>query len=113
MVKLRHLMTAAAIATLSGPAFAACPYPEEVAVPDGSIATSEEMLDGQKSVKSYIAAMEDYLKCLDAEEIAMGDAVTEEERALHVKRHNAAVDAMEKLANDFNEQIRAFRAAND
>ena len=114
MIKLHELMLTAAIAALgTSVATAACPYPEEISVPDGSSATTEEMLDGQKQVKAYMAEMEQYINCLDGEAKAMGDAVTDEERALHVSRHNAAVDAMEKVATSFNEQIREYKAVNN
>lgn len=91
-------------------AHAACTYPQEVTLPDGATASKEEMVASQKSVKEYMAAVEAYLACLDEEEKALGDAVTPEQRQIHAKRHNAAVDAMNELAARFNEQVRAFKA---
>lgn len=92
------------------PAQAACNYPADVSVPDGKSATEEEIIAGQKVVKDYMAEMESYQDCLDQEQKALGDAVTAEQKAMHVKRYNAAVDAMESVANRFNEQLRAFKA---
>jgi hypothetical protein len=63
-------------------------------------------------VKKYLADMEAYTTCLDSELAALPvEQQTEEAKALHVKRYNAAVDAMEAAANAFNEQLRAFKAA--
>ena len=114
MIRLRASFLAAIVAAFGhGVVAAACPYPDDVEVPDGSSATEQDMLSGQKRVKAYMAEMEDYLKCLDDESMALGDAVTDEQRQLHVDRHNAAVEAMESVANAFNEQIRAYKAVNN
>jgi len=110
MIKLRHLTLAGLAAWSISPAFAACEYPQEVGIPDGSKASEEEMIAGQKLVKSYIANVEAYLKCLDEEATALGDAETDDQKQMHIKRHNAAVDAMEQLAASFNKEIQAFKA---
>ncbi len=89
-----------------------CDYPESVSMPDGRTASKEEMVAGQKMVKTYMAAMEEYLDCIDAETNASGEEPTDEERKILVSRHNAAVDEMETIAAAFNEQVRAYKAAN-
>lgn len=91
---------------------AACEYPPEVKIPDGAKANQEEMAAAQASVKKYMADMETYMSCLDAEAAAIpADQQTPEQKALVVKRHNAAVDAMENVAAQFNAQVKAFKAA--
>lgn len=113
MFKLRTVILTS-VATLSATSgFAACVSPGEVTVPDGSQASMEEMLEAQAAVKSYMTDMEDYLKCLDDESATLGDTRTEEQRTAHAQQHNSAVDAMERVANSFNEQIRAYKALND
>ena len=100
-------------ATVMAPAaLATCPYPEDVIVPNGATAVTEEMVDGQKRIKQYMAEMEAYLDCLDREEADLAREPTEDERKLHSQRHNAAVDQMERVAADFNEQVRAFKKQN-
>ena len=89
----------------------ACDYPREVSVPDGGTATKDDMLNGQKDVKTYMAAMEGYLACLDEESAGADEDQTDEQKTLHTKRHNAAVEAMEGLAARFNEEVRAYKAA--
>jgi hypothetical protein len=100
-------LMSAAVTPVAG---AACTYPEEIKIPDGATATKEEMVAGQKSVKDFMAAVETYLACLDEEEKALGEAITDEQRQVHAKRHNAAVDSMNDIAARFNEQVRAFKA---
>ena len=108
-----------AFLTLSIPAIA-CDYPESADIPNGSTATREEMLAGQQAVKDYIAAMEEYLACIEEEEQAtletLPDINDEErvnrERALTMK-HNAAVEEMEIVAARFNEEVRVYRAQSE
>lgn len=110
MIRLRSFLVAATAVLIATPGLGACPYPDDINIPDGSTASESEMLDGQKMVKSYIADMEEYLECLDEESTALGDSESEDQKAMHVKRHNAAVEAMEKVAASFNEQIRSYKA---
>lgn len=90
-------------------AAAVCPYPQEVEVPDGATAATEEMVAGQARVKQYMAEMETYLVCLDNEEVDLGREPTDGELQMRNQRHNAAVDAMETMAAAFNEQIRTYK----
>lgn len=111
--------TAVAFLSLSLPALA-CDYPESAEIPNGSTATREEMLAGQQAVKDYIAAMEEYLACIEEEEQAtletLPDISDEErvnrERTLTMK-HNAAVEEMELVAARFNEEVRVYRAQSE
>ncbi len=98
---------------VSNPAEAACEYPADVALPDGAKSSEAEMNAASGVVKKYIADMDAYMACLDAEEAALPvEQQTPETKAMHIKRHNAAVDAMEATAGRFNEQIKAYKAAN-
>lgn len=91
---------------------AACEAPAPVAVPDGKSSTMEQMLAGQAQVKAYQTAMNEFLACIDAEAAAQGETAPEEYKSLMVARHNAAVSEMEGVAAAFNDQIKAYRAAN-
>jgi hypothetical protein len=113
MLRIEPLLIVAFSLFIVSPLNAACPYPEEVSVPDGATASNEEMVVGQTMVKQYMAEMEDYLECLDKEEATIPEKQTPEAKTLHVQRHNAAVDAMEKTAAKFNEEIRAYKTANN
>ena len=109
VTRLLPLILAASLTSL---AQAACDYPAAVQIPDGKSATSEEIAAASSSVKKYMADMDAYMACMDAEEAALPvEQQTPEVKSLHAKRHNAAVDAMEATATQFNTQLRAFKAA--
>jgi hypothetical protein len=90
----------------------ACEYPPDLKIPDGKSATQEEISAASTAVKKYLADMDTYTACLDADFAALPvEQQTPEAKALNVKKYNAAVDAMEAEAAAFNEQLRAFKAA--
>jgi hypothetical protein len=104
---------------LATAANAECTYPKEPAnVPDGATATQDQMVEGMKAVKEYNTQVTNYLSCLEQEmnarvEAAGPDAPAdqiEQIKAIHTKRHNAAVDALEQQAARFNEQVKVFKA---
>jgi hypothetical protein len=111
--------TAAIAATLLfvTPLAIACDYPARADVPNGAMASKDEMLDGQRSVKAYMAAMDEYLACIDQEEKDAVAALTEpsddelaSREAAITKKYNAAVEEMELTAARFNEEVRAYNA---
>jgi len=106
------LITGIAAIVIS-PSHAACNYPEEAIIPDGATATTEDMINAQTRVKQYMEEMEAYLECLDQEEATVVEKQTPEAKTLHVQSHNTAVDAMETVAAEFNEQIRAYKKVNE
>jgi hypothetical protein len=90
----------------------ACEMPSMVDVPDGNAATMDQMVGAQKRVKEYVAAMDEYLACIDDELESAGEDAPGEYRNLMTARHNAAVNEMEAVAGAFNEQVRAYKAAH-
>lgn len=104
---------------LGGAASAECVYPKAPAkTPDGLTATQDEMVSGMQAVKDYNSRVTEYLACLEKEmservEAAGPNASPEQIaqiKAIHNKRHNAAVEALEAHAAQFNEQVKAFKA---
>ena len=94
-----------------------CEYPERVPIPNGTTATKDEMLEGQRGVKAYVENMEAYLECIVEEEkrarnaIEDLDAEQEQQREdMLNKKYNAAVDEMERTAAQFNVEVQAYRA---
>ena len=104
---------------LAGPAVAKdCTMPEVPEIPDGSTATMEEMIAGQSAVKAFQAAVADYRGCQDGRMEAMKAAV-EEGNPDAAPAYQAATDAYnksvtveEQVAEQFNQSIRAYKAAN-
>jgi len=120
MKSLRALALAAALT--AGPVFAECPYPAAPdKLPDGATATLEQMLDGQKAVKAYDAAIKAYVDCIDKElddKIAKGgDQLKPQQKAdmqkVEAQKHNAAIDQLQSVADRFNEQVKVFKARTD
>ncbi len=94
-----------------------CEKPYKVEIPKGAKANKEVLIETQKKVKNYMAEGDAYLECLAKEEKNMATAVMseeaiEEERELRNRRHNAMVDEMQLVGDDFNTQVRAYKAAN-
>ena len=96
----------------------ACDYPNRAKIPNGATASTEQMLAGQKSIKEYMAEMEEYLACIDTEDkeaMESADGANDEElarrKATTDKKYNAAVDEMELLAALFNVEVQAYKAA--
>ncbi len=97
---------------------AECVYPKSPDnMPDGAKATEEEMVSGMKAVKEYNNLVTAYLSCLEMEmnariEAAGPDAPADQIgqiKAIHTKRHNAAVEELEAHAARFNEQVKAYK----
>jgi hypothetical protein len=93
------------------PAFA-CENPTLVPVPDGKTATMEQLVATQAQIKEFMAAMEQYMACLDDAATAAGDDAPAEYKAMMANRHNIAVGEEEAIAKRFNEQVKAYKAAN-
>lgn len=117
-MNFRMLSGLALVLLMAGAANAECVYPKEPSnTPDGATATQDQMVEGMKAVKEYNSQVTAYLSCLEQEmnariEAAGPDAPAEQVeqiKAIHTKRHNAAVEALEQHAARFNEQVKTFK----
>ena len=106
-------------ALAAAPAFATCTAPaNEVKIPDGSKATMDDMLAAKHAIQENNAAVETYTQCLkteqDAKIAAGGTDMKDEERVKisteYANRQNAEVEKLQKLADKFNVEVRAFKA---
>lgn len=114
----QHKALFATIMLSMGSAAMACDYPSRVDLPDGTNASKDEMVQAQKSVKTYMTQMNDYLDCIAEQTQSAKDAqeapeITVQREAMLNKRHNAAIEEMETLAAGFNEQVRAYKGKNE
>ncbi|MFI2810520.1 MULTISPECIES: hypothetical protein [Microbulbifer] len=119
-------LIAATALFIAGSAFADCDKPQLPEIPDGSTASQESMLQGQKAVKQYLQEGDAYLKCLEQENKAALATAKESgvepdseaarqlqaESEARVQEHNATVDAMHNVGNQFNQAVKSFKAAN-
>ena len=117
---MKALLALAGTAALAAAtAHADCTYPTAPAtLPDGRTATLEEMLAGQKAVKEYQKAIDDYVACIDKDledSIAKaGDSLKPQQKTdmqkMEAQKHNAAVDQAQAVADRFNEQVKVYKA---
>lgn len=116
-------LTILGLALASGQALAECTSPEAPTLPDGASASMEDMLAGQKAVKTFQEANVAYMQCLEegftaAEETAKNGTTDEEKAAAQaeytkgVDAYNDAVSKEEEVAGQFNVEIREYKAAN-
>ena len=112
MFRVSQLFLAILVAFCAPLLQAECIPPEEVAIPDGAASTYEDMRDSETFVKEYMAEMEAYLKCLEQQDSAMTNELSEEDEQMHKQRRHAAIDAKESVAARFNEQVSAYKKAN-
>ena len=74
-------------------------------IPDGSTATQQEMMTAMETIKQYNDDVQTYLKCLDFE--ARQNQLTPSDQTT---LHNAAVDQLSHVADQFNTQVRTFKS---
>jgi hypothetical protein len=108
----------AASVLLVAPAFGlACEYPERPTLPDGSTASKDDMIAAQTAVKAFLAAVDEYLDCIEQEEkdaIAAMENPDEEtikrRDELLSKRFDAANEEKFLFGEKWNQQVRAYNA---
>ena len=121
-------LTKSVIATVlfALPAFGfACEYPERPTLPDGSSASKEQMIAAQTSVKAFLAAVDEYLTCIEEEEkdaiaalpeIDESDEEAVKGREAEIKRRDDLLSKRFEAANEekflfgekWNQQVRAY-----
>jgi len=85
-----------------------CKPPAAPEIPDGASASTEQMVEGQARVKTFVRAGQTYISCLDGVADDKNRATTDRNAA--VGEHNRMVGELERAAADFNDQLRAFKA---
>ncbi len=106
-------------ALAAAPVYADCTAPNSaVKIPDGAAATKDEMLAAQHAIKDADAAIAVFADCLRAEQDAKiaagGDKLSDADKlkisAEYVNRQNVEVEKLQKLADQFNVELRAYKA---
>ncbi len=116
-IVVTSLLVAPLLATALSASAETCEKPYKVEVPKGANVDKAALIATQKQIKTYMAEGDAYLECLLKEEknmavAVMSDEAIEEERELRTRRHNAMVDEMHLVGEEFNTQVRAYKAAN-
>jgi peptidyl-prolyl cis-trans isomerase A (cyclophilin A) len=92
------------------PLVAHCPSADLPDLPEGRSASLEDMTAAQAAVRSYIASSEVYLDCLT--EVIDRESLDDGQEVATVAAHNEVIERMERIAEAFNRQLRAFRGRN-
>lgn len=99
-------------------ALQACTVPSAPAVPNGATASTSEMSTAQRAFQAFDAATNSYAKCVDATVASVskqygGSSTPEELQALDtlgMRAHNTAIDQEQAAVDDFNKQVRVYKA---
>ena len=107
-------ITSMALILAGGTAWAGCEYPDEPTTPDASKATVEEMQAAIATFKEFSERLEEYRQCLEKDFKDLDEeAKTDERKTLFTSQFNGSVAREEHLAELLNEQIRAWKEANE
>jgi hypothetical protein len=82
--------------------------PDPPAMPNGSLDPLDKMVGAQTAVRDFMTESDVYLDCLS--EIIDDRRLAPEQHTAAVRRHNEMVTLMEQLAEEFNRQVRVFKA---
>lgn len=87
-----------------------CTMPAAPSVPDGSLASKEEMLTAQSAVQGYVDAGNATLECLQGLEASLGEEITVEQQKILVDSHNGTIADMEAVAARYKAAVEAYKA---
>jgi hypothetical protein len=99
-------------------ALQACTVPSAPAVPNGATASTTEMSTAQHAFQAFDASTNNYAKCVDSTVASVskqyGSNSTPEELhaldTLGMRAHNTAIDQEQAAVDDFNKQVRVYKA---
>lgn len=104
-----------ALLSFSSVSFAGCELVSSTpTIPDGNVASQDELVAAQKAYKLFDAEVTEYRDCLvkEAEEIKAAGGDEQEvaaKLAANLEKDDAAVDALVGVAEEFNVAVRAFK----
>jgi hypothetical protein len=91
-----------------------CTLPTQPIIPDGNVASMDELVAAQNAFKMYQGHLGGYRTCLLEAEAALSkdSEDLEESTAKITKLYDGSVDAETVTAEKFNESVRAYNARN-
>jgi hypothetical protein len=102
---------------LAYPSAFACDYPARPSIPNGSSASRDELMLAKEDINAYLAGVDAYLICIEAEFNSAKDSLADEPEELSRrddmlgKKFDAANEEKELVGEEFNLQVRAYNAA--
>lgn len=116
--QLTKLLLCAGITLFASQAYAECTIPTAPIVPDGNVASTDELIAAQTGLKKFQADLVEYRSCLALEQEKLtasiddknkSDLDKEQEKVL-IDAYNASVSSEEAAADEFNTALRAYKA---
>jgi len=109
------------IIAFSSQAYAECELPTAPIVPDGNVASTDELVAAQGALKAFQADLVEYRNCLAKKQEALAassgedeeSAVAQQEAKALVEAYNNSVTKEEEAANEFNAAVRAYKARQE
>ena len=107
-----NLLAAIALTFASSQVFAACDLPASPIIPDGNVASLDELVSAQQAMKTYQGALGDYRDCLKVMEEEMDAHAddAEEQKSNIIANYNSSVDSEALIADEFNVAVRNYKA---
>ena len=107
--------TAAIEAVAADPSVTECTPSSAPIVPDGNVASKDELLAAQKAYKLFESSTHDYRDCLlilkaNLQAAGLAEEELASKLAENLAADNASVDRLEGAAEEFNIAVRAFKA---
>jgi hypothetical protein len=97
---------------LSSNAFAECTAPAAPIIPDGNVASQDELMAAQGAYKAFENKFYNYRDCLTAKEQALSPDVADlkAQKAMITAADNAAFEELNRVAAEFNSAVKSFKA---
>lgn len=125
MFSTLRLITIAAVTFLAAPAAAECLLPDTPPLPEGRVASRDQIMAGVGAVKAYQGVLVEYRDCIDSQIEALGTDADDPKgkkgkkarkararaKAKLLALYDDSVDLEEALATRLNSQIRDYKAA--
>lgn len=108
----RIFLSVIMLSLFSQQVLAECSHGDGPIIPDGNVASQDELVAAQKAMKAFQVTLAEYRECLDAKDAAIDPEAedAEAQKAAIGADYDASVDAEEKMAEEFNTAVRAFKA---
>ncbi len=113
MTRFSKTLIALAIAFgASNTALADCTAPSAPIIPDGNVASQDELISAQGAFKAFEKNFYDYRDCLKAKELALdtSDSDIDTKKAAIVAADDVAFEELNRVADEFNTAVKAFKA---
>jgi len=106
------IASTAFLLSLSNIALAECEMPTGPIIPDGNVASQDELIAAQGAMKAYQGELVTYRECVEgmiSELDPEAEDIAEKTSALNAV-YDKSVDAEAAIAEEFNLAVRAFKA---